>query len=52
LSSGSLFNGLALDSDTGKLTGTPTTAGSVGVTVQLSDSLGAQVARDFTIIVE
>jgi large repetitive protein len=50
-SSGSLPPGLFLNAGTGQITGTPTFTGSYSFTVQIADSLGAQVSKDFTIAI-
>lgn len=51
LVSGSLPGGLSIDFATGKITGIPTVTGSVNLTFQVSDTLGGQTQKNFTLII-
>lgn len=51
ISAGSLPPGLALNSGTGSITGTPTTAGNYSFTIRVTDALGAQAFYTTTIYV-
>jgi uncharacterized repeat protein (TIGR01451 family) len=51
ISSGSLPTGLAVNSSTGLVSGTPTTSGSFSVTIAATDSFGQVAARTATIVV-
>jgi glucose/arabinose dehydrogenase len=52
LVAGTLPDGLALDPPTGRITGTPTTAGVATLTFQVTDSLGAGIQKTFTLTVQ
>jgi hypothetical protein len=52
LLSGVLPAGLALDPVTGKITGTPTSAGSVDLTFRVTDALGATAEKAFTLTIQ
>lgn len=49
VTAGTLPSGITLDSATGVLSGTPTTAGSSTVTIEVTDSDGATTNKQFTI---
>ena len=49
--SGSLPNGITLDVSTGKLSGTPTEAGSFNFTIQVTDNLGAIFSQAYTLTI-
>jgi len=51
ITSGSLPNGLSLNATTGKITGTPTQAGSFSFTVRVEDDLGSSDAENYQIFV-
>ena len=51
LQSGQLPPGLSLSASPGRITGTPTTAGTFTFLVRVTDSLGAFAERTFTIVV-
>ena len=51
ITSGSLPGGLNLNSSTGAITGTPTTAGTSTFTVTLTDSLSATATKVLTIVI-
>jgi len=51
ITSGALPAGLSLNSSTGAITGTPTTAGTSTPTIQVTDSLGATASGSFSITV-
>ena len=51
LGTGNLPGGLGLDSETGNITGTPTTAGVSNFTIQVTDSLGETAAKDMSITI-
>ncbi|MFW5828966.1 MAG: Ig-like domain-containing protein, partial [Planctomycetota bacterium] len=51
VASGALPGDLSL-SESGVVSGTPTAAGSTGLTIRVQDSAAAQVDRDFTLVVE
>lgn len=46
-----LANGLSIDSSSGVISGTPTTAGNLSVTVTVSDSTGTKTTNSFTIAI-
>ena len=48
-SAGALPPGLFLNAGTGQITGTPSIAGSYALTLQITDTLGAQTTKDYTI---
>lgn len=48
---GTLPNGITVDSKTGLLTGTPTTAGTFSFTLQVSDSTGATTSQSFSVTI-
>ncbi len=52
LASGSLPPGLTLNSSTGAITGTPTTAGTSNFTAQVTDSAKASATRPLSIIID
>ena len=52
VSAGSLPPGLTLDSATGALTGSPTTAGTYSFTITAENALGQQIRRSFTVTVD
>jgi hypothetical protein len=52
LLSGVLPAGLVLDPATGKIAGTPTTAGSVDLTFRVTDALGANAQKGFTLTIQ
>jgi hypothetical protein len=53
LTGGALPPGLALDSFTGKLSGTPTQAGTYNMTIQVADSgISAPVVKSVTVVVK
>jgi len=52
LVSGRLPGGLSFDSLTGKITGTPTTAGDFDFTVAVADSLGGSAFKDLTLVIK
>jgi uncharacterized repeat protein (TIGR02543 family) len=49
LTSGTLPTGMTLDSNTGEISGTPTSAGSAAITVQATDAKGQTASTTFTI---
>jgi large repetitive protein len=51
IASGALPTGLALNTATGAITGTPTTAGTVSFTVRVTDAAGAVATRSLSISV-
>jgi Abnormal spindle-like microcephaly-assoc'd, ASPM-SPD-2-Hydin/Putative Ig domain len=51
ISSGTLPNGLILNSGTGVISGTPSTVGSSTFTVELSDGNSEKVTKQFTIVI-
>ena len=51
VSGGALPPGLTLAPSTGIISGTPTTAGTYGVTVMLSDSVGGSATKPYTIVI-
>ncbi|GAA2014282.1 DUF11 domain-containing protein [Nakamurella flavida] len=51
LTAGSLPTGLTLNSSTGQLTGTPTTAGSSTFTLAVTDAFGQTASRPYTVTV-
>jgi uncharacterized repeat protein (TIGR01451 family) len=51
VSAGSLPDGLILNASTGLLSGTPTTAGSFGFTVQVTDASGATATKVVTLVI-
>jgi hypothetical protein len=52
ITSGSLPEGLTLDGTTGKITGTPTAAGSSELTFQVTDPLGGKGEKTLTLTIE
>lgn len=50
--SGTLPPGLSLNTGTGELTGTPTTAGSYAFQIRVSDQAGATVSRSLRVVIE
>lgn len=52
LSAGSLPPGLSLNQSTGAITGTPTTAGSVNFTAQVSDTAKTTASRAFSLTID
>ncbi|WP_435102361.1 putative Ig domain-containing protein [Halarchaeum sp. P4] len=51
LTSGTLPPGLSLDTDTGRITGTPTSAGTYTFTVTATDASGATASQQYTLTV-
>jgi hypothetical protein len=50
--SGTLPDGITLDTNTGAISGTPTTPGTYDITIIATNDSGGQVAQDFSIIVK
>ncbi|MFQ5812621.1 MAG: putative Ig domain-containing protein [Anaerolineae bacterium] len=51
VTSGGLPDGLSLDSDTGEISGTPTTVGTFVFTIQVTDSQGQSDSQEFTVAI-
>lgn len=51
ITAGSLPNGVDLNAASGRISGTPTESGSFDFTVQVTDSVGANGTKDFTLVI-